>query len=326
MDAKASVRARVLAARDALSADVRAEKSARICRELERLLDEAMAARASSLQSGGSQPNASCFDAARPGAARPSTPHHGEPGQGAPGHDGLRAGAPRHDGPGQGAAQQPNAPRFGAPAAKRPVVTAFSCMGSEVDVAPFVRAAFARGALVAYPCMVKNPAWAKPPVRDMVGDPTGADESARSHGEAARVPGQVGAGCDTTEGEGCGRGRASFVPRLLMQFRAVSRAQFEAGTAPFVAKPLRSFAPDDPEFAAFPLVDPEQVDVAVCPLVAFDAAGNRLGYGGGNYDGFLAHVRPDALVAGVGFAEQEVPVGVIPLEPHDLPLPRIVSA
>lgn len=326
MDAKASVRARVLAARDALSADVRAEKSARICRELERLLDEAMVVRASSLQSGGSQPNASCFDAARPGAARPSTPHHGEPGQGAPGHDGLRAGAPRPDGPGQGAAQQPNAPRFGAPAAKRPVVTAFSCMGSEVDVAPFVRAAFARGALVAYPCMVKNPAWAEPPVRDMVGDPTGADESARSHGEAARVPGQVGAGCDTTEGEGCGRERASFVPRLLMQFRAVSRAQFEAGTAPFVAKPLRSFAPDDPELAAFPLVEPEQVDVAVCPLVAFDAAGNRLGYGGGNYDGFLARVRPDALVAGVGFAEQEVPMGAIPLESHDLPLPRIVSA
>lgn len=326
MDAKASVRARVLAARDALSANVRAEKSARICRELERLLDEAMAVRASSLQSGGSQPNASCFDAARPGAARPSTPHHGEPGQGAPGHDGLRAGAPRHDGPGQGAAQQPNAPRFGAPAAKCPVVTAFSCMGSEVDVVPFVRAAFARGALVAYPCMVKNPAWAKPPVRDMVGDPTGAGKSARSHGEAARVPGQVGAGCDTTEGEGCGRERTSFVPRLLMQFRAVSRAQFEAGTAPFVAKPLRSFAPDDPELSAFPLVEPEQVDVAVCPLVAFDAAGNRLGYGGGNYDGFLARVRPDAFVAGVGFVEQKVPVGVIPLESHDLPLPRIVSA
>lgn len=322
MDAKASVRARVLAARDALSADVRAEKSARICRELERLLDEAMAVRASSLQSGGSQPNASCFDAARPGAARPSTPHHGEPGQGAPGHDGLRAGAPRHDGPGQGAAQQPNAPRFGAPAAKRPVVTAFSCMGSEVDVAPFVRAAFARDALVAYPCMVKNPAWAKPPVRGVVGDPTDAGDARRSPSEAARIPGQVGAGCDATEGEG----RAPFVPRLLMQFRAVSRAQFEARTTPFVAKPLRSFAPDDPELAAFPLVDPEQVDVAVCPLVAFDAAGNRLGYGGGNYDGFLAHVRPDALVAGVGFAEQEVPVGVIPLEPHDLPLPRIVSA
>lgn len=315
MDAKASVRARVLAARDALSANVRAEKSARICRELERLLDEAMAVRASSLQSGGSQPGA---------------PGHDGPGLDAAHHDRPRLDAAHHDGPGSAAprakAPQPGAPRFGAGAAKRPVVTAFSCMGSEVDVAPFVRAAFARGALVAYPCMVKNPAWAKPPVRDMVGDPTGADESARSHGEAARVPGQVGAGCDTTEGEGCGRERASFVPRLLMQFRAVSRTQFEAGTAPFVAKPLSSFAPDDPELAAFPLVEPEQVDVAVCPLVAFDAAGNRLGYGGGNYDGFLARVRPDALVAGVGFAEQKVPVGVIPLESHDQPLPRIVSA
>lgn len=322
MDAKASVRARVLAARDALSADVRAEKSARICRELERLLDEAMAVRASSLQSGGSQLGAPCFGAARPGAARLSTPHPDELGRETPNHDGLGPGAPRHDGPGQGAAQQPNASCFGAAAAKRPVVTAFSCMGSEVDVAPFVRAAFARGALVAYPCMVKNPTWTKPTMRGAVGDPTDAGDARRSPSEAARIPGQVGAGCDATEGEG----RAPFVPRLLMQFRAVSRAQFEAGTAPFVAKPLRSFAPDDPELAAFPLVDPEQVDVAVCPLVAFDAAGNRLGYGGGNYDGFLAHVRPDALVAGVGFAEQEVPVGVIPLEPHDLPLPRIVSA
>lgn len=315
MDAKASVRARVLAARDALSANVRAEKSARICRELERLLDEAMAVRAGSLQSGGSQLGA---------------PGHGGPGLDAAHHDGPRLDAAHHDGPGSAAprakAPQPGAPRFGAGAAKRPVVTAFSCMGSEVDVAPFVRAAFARGALVAYPCMVKNPAWEKPPTRGAAGGPTGADEPARSHGEAARVPGQVGAGCDTTEGEGCGRERASFVPRLLMQFRAVSRAQFEAGTAPFVAKPLRSFAPDDPELAAFPLVEPEQVDVAVCPLVAFDAAGNRLGYGGGNYDGFLARVRPDALVAGVGFAEQEVPMGAIPLESHDLPLPRIVSA
>ena len=36
--------------------------------------------------------------------------------------------------------------------------------------------------------------------------------------------------------------------------------------------------------------------------------------------------RPDARIVGVGFAEQEVPCGAIPLEPHDLPLPHVVSA
>ncbi len=242
MDAKASVRAQVLAARDALPASVRAGKSARICRELARLLDGRAIGGASA---------------------------------------GSAAGAA-----GATAAESPN-----APAAGRPVVTAFSCMGSEVDVAPFVRAAFARGARVAYPCMVKNPAW-----------------SGATHGAASALE------------------PAPFTPRLLMQFREVSREQFEAGAVPFIAKPLRSFAPDDPELDPFPLVAPEQVDFAVCPLVAFDAAGNRLGYGGGNYDGFLARVRPNALVVGVGFAEQKVRAGAIPLEPHDLPLPRIVSA
>lgn len=231
MDTKAIVRTQVLAARDALPASVRAEKSARICHELERLLD---------------------------------------------GHvvDGAKASTAEAE-------------------ATRPLVTAFSCMGSEADVASFVRAAFARGARVAYPCMAKNPTW---------------PGAGREHDAA-----------DASES-------ASFTPRLLMQFREVSREQFEAGTVPFIVKPLRSFALDDPELEAYPLVAPEQVNVAVCPLVAFDAAGNRLGYGGGNYDGFLARVRPDALVVGVGFAEQEVPVGTIPLEPHDLPLPRIVSA
>ncbi len=261
MDAKASVRAQVLAARDALPASVRAEKSARICRELERLLDE----RAIGSANAGSAAGAA--DAA--------------------------------------AAESPN-----APIAARPLVTAFSCMGSEVDVAPFVRAAFERGARVAYPCMVKNPAWTG----------AGCDIAMRASGE------------DDTEKPSGKRDAAgasepaSFTPRLLMQFREVSCEQFEAGTVPFIVKPLRSFALDDPELEPYPLVGPEQVDFAVCPLVAFDAAGSRLGYGGGNYDGFLSRVRPDALVVGVGFAEQEVPAGTIPLEPHDLPLPRIVSA
>lgn len=174
-----------------------------------------------------------------------------------------------------------------------PIVSVFSAMGSEVDLSSFVQAAYARGAYVAFPCMMKNPAW--------------STEGERATGTA-------------------GETNPSFTPRLLMEFRLVSSAQFSAGAAPFVSRPLRSFPPDAPELSPFPYVAPEQVDFAVCPLVAFDAAGVRLGYGGGNYDAFLPRLRPEATIVGVAFAEQEVPVGAIPIEPHDLPLPRIVCA
>ena len=55
---------------------------------------------------------------------------------------------------------------------------------------------------------------------------------------------------------------------------------------------------------------PEAIpDVLVVPLLAFDAKGNRLGYGGGFYDRTLAALRASRKVVAVGFAfaGQEVP-------------------
>jgi 5-formyltetrahydrofolate cyclo-ligase len=63
-------------------------------------------------------------------------------------------------------------------------------------------------------------------------------------------------------------------------------------------------------------------DVVFVPLVAFDAAGNRLGYGGGYYDRTL-----DALVdcEPIGFAYAAQQVAHVPIELHDQPLPRILT-
>jgi len=49
--------------------------------------------------------------------------------------------------------------------------------------------------------------------------------------------------------------------------------------------------------------------VLIVPLLAFDRAGYRLGYGGGFYDRTLAGLwaQGEALAIGVGFAVQEVP-------------------
>ncbi len=69
-------------------------------------------------------------------------------------------------------------------------------------------------------------------------------------------------------------------------------------------------------------VDPSWPDVVVVPGVAFTAAGDRLGQGGGWYDRFLPGVRPDCTTVGVAFAEQIV--ASLPVEPHDVRIDQVV--
>ncbi len=59
------------------------------------------------------------------------------------------------------------------------------------------------------------------------------------------------------------------------------------------------------------------------PVVGFDPAGYRLGYGGGYYDRTLAALEPKPATVGVGFALGSLPT--IHPAPHDIPLDRIVT-
>ncbi|WP_316014848.1 5-formyltetrahydrofolate cyclo-ligase [Roseobacter sp. HKCCA0434] len=65
-------------------------------------------------------------------------------------------------------------------------------------------------------------------------------------------------------------------------------------------------------------------DTLIVPLVAFDRAGNRLGYGGGFYDRTLERLRAHAPTHAIGlaYAAQEMPLTT---EPTDQPLDRIVT-
>ncbi len=75
-----------------------------------------------------------------------------------------------------------------------------------------------------------------------------------------------------------------------------------------------------------PPTAPEIVpQLLLVPLLAFDRAGYRLGYGGGFYDRTIAKLRAadEALAVGVTFAALEV--SAVPRDETDQPLDWIVT-
>ena len=70
-------------------------------------------------------------------------------------------------------------------------------------------------------------------------------------------------------------------------------------------------------------VKSEEIEVVFVPLLAYDTKGNRVGYGKGFYDNFLAECKSETLKVGLSF---------FPAEPHiedvregDIPLDYVVT-
>lgn len=70
-------------------------------------------------------------------------------------------------------------------------------------------------------------------------------------------------------------------------------------------------------------IDPGLIDAIILPGSVFDAAGGRLGYGGGYYDRFLESAAPAAFRIGLAFEMQIV--AAVPLLPHDQKLQTLVT-
>ena len=117
-------------------------------------------------------------------------------------------------------------------------------------------------------------------------------------------------------------------PRMYM--RLVEYRAWRDGNVPFIANPLKRFAEDDRSVSDFPVRSPRSIDAIIVPMVAFDSDFQRLGYGGGNYDEYLGLISrekiPGANVEIIGVAFETQRVNQVPTEPHDLPLPCIISA
>ena len=140
-------------------------------------------------------------------------------------------------------------------------------------------------------------------------DPAAFADVATARGWRVAYPCMLSA----ADAAGCGQ-------RMYMR----SVAAGDADTAPFIAHPTRAFAAEDIDSSRFPIVPAEALGMIVVPLVAFDRAGARLGYGGGCYDRYLPTVSASCQIIGIAFDEQCV--DRVPTDAHDLPLPTIISA
>jgi 5-formyltetrahydrofolate cyclo-ligase len=108
------------------------------------------------------------------------------------------------------------------------------------------------------------------------------------------------------------RGHVIVLPRTPPRGAPLPFHVWTPGCA-MLPEPFGTHCPDGP---------PATPHMIFVPLLAFDRAGHRLGYGGGYYDRTLASL-PGVPSIGFGFAAQEV--ASVPVGPHDRALDRVVT-
>lgn len=77
--------------------------------------------------------------------------------------------------------------------------------------------------------------------------------------------------------------------------------------------------PEPPEDA--PTVSVDETDFAILPCLTCNHLGHRLGQGQGYYDRFLAHYRSGTVL----LCREKLIRDEIPLEPHDYPIPWVLT-
>jgi 5-formyltetrahydrofolate cyclo-ligase len=113
------------------------------------------------------------------------------------------------------------------------------------------------------------------------------------------------------------RGHTILLPRINGLNEPLSFRHWRDGDA-IEKSPLGVNEPLDSAPAARP-------DAVFVPLLAFDAQGFRLGYGGGYYDRCLASLRAQGAVLAIGIAYAEQEMAALPHEAHDEKLDLVVT-
>jgi len=125
------------------------------------------------------------------------------------------------------------------------------------------------------------------------------------------------------------RGEFDALPLVSRRVAAGGRAALPVVLAPGQPMVFREWTPDSPMVEdrygiPIPASGPNGVpDVILLPVNGFDAAGYRLGYGGGYFDRTLASLSPRPLAVGVGF--ELARVASIRPQPFDQRLDYLVT-
>jgi 5-formyltetrahydrofolate cyclo-ligase len=158
---------------------------------------------------------------------------------------------------------------------------------------------------------------------------TRADFAERIAAFAPDLPlaqGDVVAGYHPVRDEADPRGLMSA---LAMQGHALALPVIAAARSALIFRRWRTgdvLAPNAYGIAEpLPAAEAVTPDAVLVPLLAFDAGGHRLGYGGGYYDRTLDAIRRSrkVLAVGIAYAGQEVPL--LPHETHDHALDLVVT-
>ena len=95
------------------------------------------------------------------------------------------------------------------------------------------------------------------------------------------------------------KNRQIVVPRMNPQTKNIDSVLLTNGTV----LETNAWGIDEPKGGK--IISPDKIDVVFVPLLACDYRGNRIGYGGGYYDRFLAQCKPDVLKIGLSFFPPE---------------------
>ncbi|MGB1539645.1 MAG: 5-formyltetrahydrofolate cyclo-ligase [Rickettsiales bacterium] len=124
------------------------------------------------------------------------------------------------------------------------------------------------------------------------------------------------------------------LPLLTQLYRKGATCCLPAATSHVRILEFRRWQPDTPMITggSFGMMEPSaeaetiKPDIVIVPLLAFDTARHRIGYGAGCYDHTLEELRhrnPKLLAIGAAFSTQRL--DEIPFDDHDQPLDKIIT-
>ena len=108
-----------------------------------------------------------------------------------------------------------------------------------------------------------------------------------------------------------------LLPVIVGRNRPLLFKEWQQGQ-PLVAGVFNTLQPDDDADIAVP-------DIVVAPLLAFDARGYRMGYGGGYYDRTLQALRGGGPCCAVGYAYEGQLIEKVITDNHDQKLDWVVT-